>query len=106
LQSQQRHKDIRRTLPTLHPNANLCVCWFEEVLRQKEKQKEIINYMNNSYFGIYQACTSQNVRPPISFKIREYFEQFVTENILKKKNIVIGGKWIINLSIIFIEEGG
>jgi hypothetical protein len=43
--------------------------------------------------------------PPISYKIREYFEQFVKENILERKKIIIGGSWNIHLTINFITTG-
>jgi hypothetical protein len=58
-----------------------------------------------SYFKIYQTCTSDIVRPPISYKIREYFEKFLSDNVLEKKKIIIGGKWTIYLSMLFVEEG-
>jgi len=57
-----------------------------------------------SYFIIYQSCTEKE-RPPISYKIREYFEEFVTENVLKKKKIIIGGRWKIILAIFFSGGG-
>jgi hypothetical protein len=56
------------------------------------------------YFSISQGYTT-NYRPPISCKIREYFEQFISENILQRKKIITGGKWHINLTIYFVGEG-
>ena len=58
-----------------------------------------------SYLKIYQTCTSDIIRPPISYKIREYFEQFLLQNVLEKKNIIVGGKWKVYLSMLFVEEG-
>lgn len=58
-----------------------------------------------SNFKIYQTCTSDIVRPPISSKIREYLEQFLSVNVLEPKKIIVGGKWTIILSMLFVEEG-
>lgn len=58
-----------------------------------------------SYFKIYQTCTSNNLRPPISHKVRKYFEKFLIDNVLEKKKIIIGGKWTIGLSMLFVQEG-
>lgn len=58
-----------------------------------------------SYFKIHQTCTSDIARPPISYKTREYFEQFLSDAVFEKKKIIIGGKWTIFLSMLFVEEG-
>ena len=58
-----------------------------------------------SYFNIFQASTSNDNRPPISHKVREYFIQFLSDNLLKQKKIIIGGKWEIIFSILFSGEG-
>jgi hypothetical protein len=58
-----------------------------------------------SYFNILLSSTVGNKRPPISFKVREYLEGFIIENVLKKFKIVQGGKWKIALAIFFIERG-
>lgn len=55
------------------------------------------------YFSISQGYTQ--FRPPISYKVREYFEKFISDNILQKKKIIIGGKWHIKLAIYFVGEG-
>ena len=67
----------------------------------------MIKNMNSmkSYFEIKQSCTSYIFRPPISYKIREYLEKFVVENILDKRKIIQGGKWKVHLSMIFVESG-
>jgi hypothetical protein len=57
-----------------------------------------------SYFNIYQSCTEIE-RPPVSFKVREYFEKFIIENVFVKKKIIIGGKWKIGLAIYFSVSG-
>lgn len=57
-----------------------------------------------SNFKIYQ-CAIGEARPPISYKICEYFEQFVKENILERKKIIIGGSWNIHLTINFLTTG-
>jgi len=61
--------------------------------------------MNDNYFKILLVCSAFEERPPISVKVREYFERFIHENLLQKKNIIIGGKWRINLGLILLEEG-
>lgn len=58
-----------------------------------------------SSFVIYQTSTSLNERPPISYKIREYYEKFIIENVLIKKNIITNGKWNIVLNIGFMRKG-
>jgi hypothetical protein len=58
----------------------------------------------NPYFNISYSCTSMTERPPISYKVREYLEDFIVENLLKKKKIIIGTKWRVDLSISFIQE--
>lgn len=55
------------------------------------------------YFSISQGYTQ--FRPSISYKVREYLEGFILENILQKKKIVVGGKWGIKLAIYFVGEG-
>ena len=57
-----------------------------------------------NYFLISQAYTTK-YRPPISYKLREYFVNFLTDSLFKKKKIIIGGKWHINLAIYFVGEG-
>lgn len=54
------------------------------------------------YFSISQGYTLY--RPPISSKIKEYFVTFITENILKEKKIILGGKWRVDLTISFEGE--
>ena len=56
-----------------------------------------------SYFIIYQSSPAKE-RPPISHKIRIYFEDFITEHVLKSKKIIYGGNWIVVLAIYFIDE--
>jgi hypothetical protein len=60
--------------------------------------------MMESNFHILLSATRKE-RPPVSYKVREYFEQFVTENILKRKKIIIGGSWTIRLTIYFLTKG-
>ena len=58
----------------------------------------------NQYFTIIQSSTSFDDRPPISYKVREYLESFIAENLLKKQKIIIGTKWQIQLSLTFCRE--
>lgn len=55
-----------------------------------------------SYFKVFQSCSDKE-RPPISCKVREYFEDFVCKNVFEKMKIAIGAKWQIILSIYFTE---
>lgn len=57
-----------------------------------------------NYFSISQACTTK-FRPPVSYRVREYFVNFLVDNLLKEKKLIIGGKWHINLTIYFVGEG-
>lgn len=44
-------------------------------------------------------------RPPISYKISEYLESFIIENVLIPQKIILGGKWNIWLSFMFFNGG-
>lgn len=57
------------------------------------------------YFVIFQPSVSIVDRPPISYRIREYLMKFITECILEKKKIIVGGKWTVTLSLHFVGEG-
>lgn len=57
-----------------------------------------------NHFLIKLACNYSD-RPPISHKVIEYLEQFIIDNILIPKKIIIGGKWNIWLAISFMKEG-
>jgi hypothetical protein len=63
-----------------------------------------IDGMNEQYFSI---VLSGNIayRPPISQKVRTYFETFVETHVLVPHKIVIGGKWKIWFHIFFSESG-
>src|SRR5579859_2548970 len=56
-----------------------------------------------SYFNIYQSSPAKE-RPPVSHKIRRYFEDFIIEHVLKSKKIIYGGNWKVCLAIYFIDE--
>ena len=56
-------------------------------------------------FNISQSSTTFKDRPPISSKVREYFEDFISDNLLKPKKIILGSRWRIELVICFVEEG-
>src|SRR5436305_3452104 len=58
-----------------------------------------------SVFSIYQSCANPD-RPPISYKVREYFEKFITTHVLEKKGVIVDGRWKIVLGITFLAEGG
>lgn len=56
-------------------------------------------------FTISQSSTTFQDRPPISSKVREYFEDFISVNLLKPKKLILGSQWRIELVICFVEEG-
>src|SRR5215211_6242028 len=55
-------------------------------------------------FKIVMTCTLAD-RPPISYRVREYFVKFLTEHVFEKKKIIVDGNWTIILGIIFISDG-
>jgi len=55
-------------------------------------------------FEIVQSSLSFTDRPPISHKVREYFEEFIMEEILKPKRILVTTDWQIHLVLIFSPE--
>ncbi|ANE51069.1 hypothetical protein [Flavisolibacter tropicus] len=57
-----------------------------------------------STFTISQSSTEED-RPPISYRVKEYFECFITTEVLEQKNIILKAKWNIVLAIYFIRKG-
>jgi hypothetical protein len=57
-----------------------------------------------TFFSISQAWNG-GFKPPISYKVREYFVAFIVSNILEKEKLIIGGKWHFNLTVYFVAEG-
>lgn len=56
-------------------------------------------------FQIIQSTTDNIVnRPPISWKVRDYFEDFILENVCKQKRIIVSSDWIIHLQCSFSPE--
>jgi hypothetical protein len=52
------------------------------------------------------TLTSQSKdRPPISYKVMDYFVSLMIENVLIPQKIILTGKWNINLAIMFLETG-
>ena len=60
--------------------------------------------MMEKYFLIHQLGDIAT-RPPTSCQVKEYFEEFILENVLIKKKIAVGGKWQIMFTIHFQEKG-
>jgi len=54
-------------------------------------------------FTIKKICAEED-RPPYSYKVDQYFEDFVTENILKPYNIILPEDWKIILSIMIFKQ--
>lgn len=61
--------------------------------------------MTEPFFKILLTCDSQENRPPISYRICEYFNEFMSESFAKKKPKLISKDWKINLGIIIQSEG-
>jgi len=57
-----------------------------------------------NYFSISQGWTGE-FKPPISYRVREYFVTFIVSNVLEKKKLIVGWKWHINLTVYFVSEG-
>jgi hypothetical protein len=55
-------------------------------------------------FEIFQSSFSISERPPISYKVREYLEDFIYQQVLLEKNIIINSKWNIQLVLAFLPE--
>ena len=53
---------------------------------------------------IFQSATSMTERPQISYRVREYLESFVVENLLKERKIIPESKWRIDLVLVFQRE--
>jgi len=60
--------------------------------------------MSQKRFSINTYCEDILDRPKVSFQIREYIEDFVIENILTKKKIIVNSKWNIILAISFLDR--
>lgn len=60
-----------------------------------------------STFTISQICTA-NDRPPISHKVRDYFVQFIIEEVLIPQKIILSAEWNIQLAMMFMpgDESG
>ncbi|MES2619046.1 MAG: hypothetical protein V4613_14310 [Bacteroidota bacterium] len=56
-------------------------------------------------FKIELTCTDSVDRPPISYKVRDYFEDFMVEQVFKKHKIIVNTKWDIMLSLLFVGAG-
>jgi hypothetical protein len=55
-------------------------------------------------FQIIQSSTNTlALRPPISWKVRDYLEDFVIENVSKEKQIIVASQWSIHLHCFFCK---
>lgn len=54
-------------------------------------------------FLIKKVCNEQN-RPPYSYKVDEYFEDFVETFILRPFNIIIDSNWTVLLSVMIFKK--
>lgn len=55
-------------------------------------------------FKIIHSSTSFTNRPPISFKIIEYLENYINDNLLTSKKIIVKSNWEVHLLLTFGEE--
>lgn len=56
-------------------------------------------------FTISQLCTV-NDRPPISHKVRDYLVQFITDEVLIPKKIILQDEYNIQLAMMFMPADG
>jgi hypothetical protein len=54
-------------------------------------------------FSIKKVSSEEN-RPPYSYKVEEYFEEFVQENILKPYDVILKDDYKIILSIMLLNK--
>jgi|GEM_PF-2463311 len=55
-------------------------------------------------FQIVQSSTNTiDLRPPISWKVRDYLEDFIIENVLNEKQIIVTSQWTIHLHCFFCK---
>ena len=55
-------------------------------------------------FQIVQSSTNTiDLRPPISWRVRDYLEDFIIENVLNKKQIIVSSQWTIHLHCFFCK---
>lgn len=54
-------------------------------------------------FSIKKIC-SEEIRPPYSYKVEAYFEEFVHDNILKPFDIILKEEWRTILSIMIFKK--
>jgi hypothetical protein len=57
-----------------------------------------------SHFDIWQSGSTID-RPPISSKVKEYLIEFITENVLREKRIILDSNWNVVLAMFFLGEG-
>ena len=58
----------------------------------------------NSRLRIIHSSTSFTNRPPISFKVVEHIENYINENLLTHKKIIVNGNWEIHFVLTFVQE--
>ncbi|RAJ08559.1 hypothetical protein LX64_01212 [Chitinophaga skermanii] len=55
-------------------------------------------------FTIHQFATNHEVRPPISYLVRKYFEEFIQTNLLQDKKLQVPHEVAIVLDLYFVED--
>jgi hypothetical protein len=53
---------------------------------------------------LIKKVSAEPDRPPYSYKVEEYFEEFVHNHILQPFNVIINGKWKVLLSIMIFKK--
>lgn len=61
--------------------------------------------VSSDKFGIYFTGIPREKAPAVSYKLRTYYINHLTEHLFKPAGIVLNQQWQIMLSIIFMEEG-
>jgi len=55
-------------------------------------------------FQIVQSSTNTiDLRPPLSWRVRDYLEDFIIENVLTQKQIIVSSQWTIHLHCFFCK---
>ena len=53
---------------------------------------------------LIKKVSAETDRPPYSYKVEEYFEEFVYNHLLQPFNIILGEKWKVLLSVMIFKK--
>lgn len=60
--------------------------------------------MNRRFKIFFSDICPVEERPPISFKVSEYFENFIAQHVLRGKKVLLNSKWSVEIVLAFCEE--